>query len=200
MKQIFKNNNAIPKNFIQSIEILFIIWRDKWEIYDKKYCQGLFMYTYNYNAVNNIEIYYSDYIKNELEKYSDTIKKINDLQKIKVIGFENGLDPESDLPEIITGLQKIKKMEIIINLSNDLDGNELPDFHPISDKETSTIQRILKNMNENFNNKNNDILNNNDKNNLKNEKKSLDNNNNEEQTTPENNNDEYYNDIDGEPL
>ena len=197
MKKIFKNNNTIPKNFIQNIDALFKIWRDKWEIFDKKYCQGLLMYTYNYDTVNNIEIYYSDYIKNEIEKFSDTIKKLNDPQKIKALGNENGLDPECDFSEIIIGLQKIKKMELIINLSEDIDGNEMPEINQISDKETSTIQRVLKTMNENFNNKNHpgDIKN------LKDEKKSYNFNNNEEPTTPEkNNDDDYYNDVDGEPL
>jgi len=205
MKHIFKNNENVPTHFIQNIDEIFKIWRDKWEIFDNKYCQGLFMYTYNYNSLNNIEIYYSNYIKKEIDKYSDTIGKIIDPQKIKILGYENGLDTECDYSEIIIGLKKIKKMELINNLSKDIDGNEIPD---IPQKETSTIQRILKSMNENFNNKNNNTeVNNNNLNsnksnedNLEDDIKTINNNNDEESITPENKNEELYNDIDGEPI
>ena len=166
------------------------------------------MYTYNYNSLNNIEIYYSNYIKKEIDKYSDTIGKIIDPQKIKILGYENGLDTECDYSEIIIGLKKIKKMELINNLSKDIDGNEIPDIPQISEKETSTIQRILKTMNENFNNKNNNTeVNNNNLNsnksnedNLEDDIKTINNNNDEESITPENKNEELYNDIDGEPI
>ena len=205
MKHIFKNNENVPTHFIQNIDEIFKIWRDKWAIFDNKYCQGLFMYTYNYNSLNNIEIYYSNYIKKEIDKYSDTIGKIIDPQKIKILGYENGLDTECDYSEIIIGLKKIKKMELINNLSKDIDGNEIPD---IPQKETSTIQRILKSMNENFNNKNNNTeVNNNNLNsnksnedNLEDDIKTINNNNDEESITPENKNEELYNDIDGEPI
>jgi len=208
MKHIFKNNENVPTHFIQNIDEIFKIWRDKWEIFDNKYCQGLFMYTYNYNSLNNIEIYYSNYIKKEIDKYSDTIGKIIDPQKIKILGYENGLDTECDYSEIIIGLKKIKKMELINNLSKDIDGNEIPDIPQISEKETSTIQRILKTMNENFNHKNNNTeVNNNNLNsnksnedNLEDDIKTINNNNDEESITPENKNEELYNDIDGEPI
>jgi hypothetical protein len=83
----------------------------------------------------------------------DNIEKLNknESEKIKVLALENGLDIDNDLSEIIIDLQKIKKMEIIINLSKEIDGNEFTEFNQISEKETSKIQRILKTMNDNFN-------------------------------------------------
>ena len=142
-----------------------------------------------------------------LEDYPDidaVIKKMDDPQKMKALGFEYGLNPEADFTEIIIGLQKIKKMELIINLSKDIDGNEMPDIVQINDKEISKIQRILTSMNENINNKNNmnyyKIINDSQKNNL--EDKMILNNSDEEKVknTTSNNNDDFYNDIDGEPL
>ena len=66
VKFIFSNNSNIPKNFIQNVDEIFQIWRDKWEIFDHKYFQGLFIYLFNYDSNDKIEKFYSNYIKNEL--------------------------------------------------------------------------------------------------------------------------------------
>lgn len=208
LKQIFKNNNKIPKSFIQNIDEIFKIWKDKWEIFDNKYFQGLFMYSYKYNSYDNIEEYYANYIKNEINKFSDNIEKLykNDSQKIKLLGFENGLDTDCDFSEIIFDLEKIKRMELIISLSKDIDGNEY-DGNKISEKETSKIQRLLKTMNENYINNNENKY----KKSLNEENKNKDNNsdlddnsktlNNEEVITAlKKRNENFYDDLDGEPL
>lgn len=129
------------------------------------------------------------------------------------MAFENGLDTDCDFSEIIIDLQKIKKMELLINLSKDIDGNEFSEINYISEKETSKIQRILKNMNENFNanndKNNNDInkINFKDKINIKDNNINLDekktNVNNENGTFSSkklNENEPIYDDLDGEPI
>ena len=129
------------------------------------------------------------------------------------MAFENGLDTDCDFSEIIIDLQKIKKMELLINLSKDIDGNEFSEINYISEKETSKIQRILKNMNENFNanndKNNNDInkINFKDKINIKdnninlNEKKTnIKNENGTFSSKKLNENEPIYDDLDGEPL
>ena len=129
------------------------------------------------------------------------------------MAFENGLDTDCDFSEIIIDLQKIKKMELLINLSKDIDGNEFSEINYISEKETSKIQRILKNMNENFNanndKNNNDInkINFKDKINIKDNNINLDekktNVNNENGTFSSNKlneNEPIYDDLDGEPI
>ena len=155
---IFKEKENIPKNFIKKIEELFKIWRDKWEIFNNKYFQGLFMYTYDNNSYNKIKEYYSKFLENEIDKYSEDIIKLynKDSQKIKILGYESGLDTDCDFGEIIMNLKRIKTMELVIDLSKDLDGNEYVDIPQTSDQGTSKIQRILKSMDENFkNNKDN---------------------------------------------
>jgi hypothetical protein len=134
----------------------------------------------------------------------DNIEKLNknESEKIKVLALENGLDIDNDLSEIIIDLQKIKKMEIIINLSKEIDGNEFTEFNQISEKETSKIQRILKTMNDNFN-----VNNDNNKKNIKdgnNKDEKLDS---KEKSKSKNNEEidislkeDFYNDLDGEPL
>ena len=209
LKSIFKNDN-VPKYFIQKIDEIFKIWRNRWNLFDNKYFQGLFIYTYNFNSSQNIEKYYEDYIQNEINKFWENI---HDSQKIKLMAFENGLDTDCDFSEIIIDLQKIKKMELLINLSKDIDGNEFSEINYISEKETSKIQRILKNMNENFN-ANNDKNNNGinkinfkDKINIKDNNINLDekktNVNNENGTFSSkklNENEPIYDDLDGEPI
>ena len=129
------------------------------------------------------------------------------------MAFENGLDTDCDFSEIIIDLQKIKKMELLINLSKDIDGNEFSEINYISEKETSKIQRILKNMNENFNanndKNNNDInkINFKDKINIKDNNINLDekktNVNDENGTFSSkklNENEPIYDDLDGEPI
>ena len=188
---------------------LFKIWRDKWEIFDNKFCHGFFMYTYNYNSYNKIEEYYSNYIKTELDKYTDNIIKLNKIesQKIKILGYENGLETDCDFSEIIKDLKKIKKMELIVNLSDDIDGNECAEIPKVSEQETSKIQRILKSMDENFKNNNDNVTsnkinskdNNDNDNDLDEETKTLKNNCEDSNSTKKFDED-YYNDIDGEPL
>ena len=205
LKVIFKDNEKnIPTNFIQNIDEIFKIWRDKWKVFDFKFFQGFFIYTFNYTSYHNIEQYYDKYIKNEIDKYIDSIEKLNknDSQKIKVLGLESGLDIENDLSEIIIDLQKIKKMELIINLSKEIDGNEFTEFNQISEKETSKIQRILKSMNDNYN-----VNNDNNKKNNKDGNKKNDNLDLTEKTKNKNNEEkdislkeDFYNDLDGEPL
>ena len=187
---------------------MFKIWRDRWEIFDHKFCQGFFIYTYKYNSYTNIEEYYSKYIQNEIDTYLNNIEKINknDSQKIKILGYESGLDTNCENTEIIMDLKKIKKMELIISLIKEIDGNEFTDIPQINDKETSKIQRILKSLNQNYynNNENNKIAN------LKDGKNETENNkvseatkiinNNENNILSIKNNEEYYDDIDGEPL
>ena len=101
-------------------------------------------------------------------------------------------------------LKRIKKMELVIDLSKDLDGNEYVDIPQISDQGTSKIQRILKSMDENFkNNKDN----NSNKENMKVDSKDSDIDDqsktikNNEENIPSQTNEDYYNDdIDGEPI
>jgi len=203
---LFKQTENIPKNFIIKIEELFKIWRDKWEIFNNKYFQGLFMYTYDNNSYNKIKEYYSKFLETEIDKYSEDIIKLynKDSQKIKTLGYESGLDTDCDFGEIIMNLKRIKKMELVIDLSKDLDGNECVDIPQASDQGTSKIQRILKSMDENFkNNKEN----NSNKENMKvhskdsdidDQSKTIKNN---EENIPSKTNEDYYNDdIDGEPL
>ena len=125
-----------------------------------------------------------------------------DSQKIKILGLENGLDIDNDLSEIIMDLRKIKKMGIIINLTKEIDGNEFTEFNPISEKETSKIQRILKSMNDKFNSNNDNSKKNikerNNKDDILDSKEKPKIKNNEEKDISLK--DDFYNDLDGEPL
>ena len=101
-------------------------------------------------------------------------------------------------------LKRIKKMELVIDLSKDLDGNEYIDIPQTSDQGTSKIQRILKSMDENFKNNKDD---NSNKENMKVDSKDSDIDDqsktikNNEDNIPLQTNEDYYNDdIDGEPL
>ena len=122
---------------------------------------------------------------NQVDKYSINIENLNliEPQKIKILGSEYGLDVDSNSSEIISGLKKIKKMELLINISKEIDGKEYNNIKPHENQETSKIQKILKNVENNYNINNN-------KNNEEVEE--------DEQTIDNNNND--FNDIDGEPL
>ena len=192
VKFIFTNNENIPKNFVQNVNEIFKIWRDKWEIFDHKYFQGLLIYLFNYDSNNKIEKFYSNVIQEELNKYSYNIEYLNlvEPQKIKTLGSEYGLDIDSTSKEILEGLKKIKKMELLMNLSQDLDGKEYNNISNIPHQETSKIQKILKKMENNYNiNKNNEEI--------EEDEKTIDkNNNNEMNNTYKDIND----DIDGEPL
>ena len=169
---------------MNNVEEIFKIWRDKWEIFDNKYFQGIFIYLFNFNTNNKIEKFYSDFIKDELDKYSIEIEnlKLLEPQKIKILGNEYGLDVDSNLTEIISGLKKIKKMELLINLSKDIDGKEYNNnIQNNQSQETSKIQKILERVENNYNNKKNE-------------------NNSEDEQTIDNNKNNDFNDIDGEPL
>ena len=72
-------------------------------------------------------------------------------------------------------------MELLINLSKDIDGKEYTNIQPEQNQETSKIQKILQNVANNYNNNNNI-------------KEEYD----DDKTISNNDND--YNDIDGEPL
>ena len=187
VKVIFTNQELTPnyKKFIQNVEEILKIWRDKWEIFDDKYFQGIFIYLFNYNSNNKIEKFYSNFIKDELDEYSTNIENLNliEPQKIKILGNEYGLDVDSNSLEIISGLKKIKKMELIINLSKDIDGKEYNTIKSPQNQETSKIQKILKNIENNYNTN-----------------KSKENEEEEDEQTLDNNNNNDINDIDGEPL
>ena len=175
IKSIFliKEKENIPTNFILSIEEIFKIWRDKWEIFDQKYFKGIFIYLFNFDSNAKIE---------EIENLN-----LIEPQKIKILANEYGLDIDSNSSEIISNLKKIKKMELLINLSKDIDGKEYDVIQPSLNQETSKIQTILQKMGNNIN-----ISNNNN---------NLNSNSEDEEQTIENNNDNNdYNDIDGEPL
>lgn len=133
-----------------------------------------------------IEKFYSKYIKEELDKYSIEIENLNliEPQKIKILGNEYGLDIDGNSSEIISNLKKIKKMELLINLSKDIDGKEYDTIQPSSNQETSKIQKILQKIENNININNNNLNSNSES----------------EEQTIENNNINDYNDIDGEPL
>lgn len=95
-------------------------------------------------------------------------------------------------------------MELVIDLSKDLDGNEYIDIPQTSDQGTSKIQRILKSMDENFKNNKDD---NSNKENMKVDSKDSDIDDqsktikNDEDNIPLKTNEDYYNDdIDGEPI
>ena len=192
IKSIFliKEKENIPTNFILSIEEIFKIWRDKWEIFDQKYFKGIFIYLFNFDSNAKIEKFYSKYIKDELDKYSIEIENLNliEPQKIKILANEYGLDIDSNSSEIISNLKKIKKMELLINLSKDIDGKEYDTIQPSLNQETSKIQTILQKMGNNIN------INSNNNNNLNSNSED------EEQTIENNNDNNDYNDIDGEPL
>ena len=190
VKYIFLNKDNIPTNFIQSVDEIFKIWRDKWQIHDHKFFQGLFIYLFNYNSSIKIEKFYSNYIIEELDKYSINIENLNliEPQKIKILGNEYGLDIDSNSFEIISGLKKIKRMELLISLSNDIDGKEYNTMKTPQNQEKSKIQTILQKIENNINN------NNIKENEEEDDEQTIENNNNS------NNNGNYNDDIDGEPL
>ena len=190
VKYIFLNKDNIPTNFIQSVDEIFKIWRDKWQIFDHKFFQGLFIYLFNYNSCIKIEKFYSNYIIEELDKYSINIENLNliEPQKIKILGNEYGLDIDSNSFEIISGLKKIKRMELLIYLSNDIDGKEYNTMKTPQNQEKSKIQTILQKIENNINN------NNIKENEEEDDEQTIENNNNS------NNNGNYNDDIDGEPL
>ena len=190
VKYIFLNKDNIPTNFIQSVDEIFKIWRDKWQIHDHKFFQGLFIYLFNYNSYSKIEKFYSNYIIEELDKYSINIENLNliEPQKIKILGNEYGLDIDSNSFEIISGLKKIKRMELLISLSNDIDGKEYNTMKTPQNQEKSKIQTILQKIENNINN------NNIKENEEEDDEQTIENNNNS------NNNGNYNDDIDGEPL
>ncbi len=190
---LIKEKENIPTNFILSIEEIFKIWRDKWEIFDQKYFKGIFIYLFNFDSNSKIEKFYSKYIKDELDKYSIEIENLNliEPQKIKILANEYGLDIDSNSSEIISNLKKIKKMELLMNLSQDLDGKEYNIISKIPQQETSKIQKILKKMENNYSINNT----NNNNNEIEEDEKTIDKNN-----EVSNNKDNDFNDIDGEPL
>ena len=102
-------------------------------------------------------------------------------KKIKIIGNEYGLDTDTNASEIISGLKKIKKMELLINLSKDIDGKEFNIIKNTDKQETSKIQKVLERMENNFN-VNKHI------------------NDEDDEQTIDNNDNNNYDDIDGEPL
>ena len=181
-----KEQTVIHKKFIHDVDEILKIWRDKWEIFDNKYFQGIFIYLFDYNSNNKIEKFYSEFIKDELDKYSLNIDTLNliEPQKIKILGNEYGLDVDSNSSEIISGLKKIKKMELLINLSKDIDGKEYNNIKPKENQETSKIQKILQKIENNYNININE----------EEDEQTIDNNN----ININDNND--FNDIDGEPL
>ena len=183
---INKEQTAIHEKFIHDIDEILKIWRDKWEIFDNKFFQGIFIYLFDYNSNNKIEKFYSEFIKDELDKYSLNIETLNliEPQKIKILGNEYGLDVDSNSSEIISGLKKIKKMELLINLSKDIDGKEYNNIKPKGNQETSKIQKILQKIENNYNININE----------EEDEQTIDNNN----ININDNND--FNDIDGEPL
>ena len=183
---INKEQTAIHEKFIHDIDEILKIWRDKWEIFDNKFFQGIFIYLFDYNSNNKIEKFYSEFIKDELDKYSLNIETLNliEPQKIKILGNEYGLDVDSNSSEIISGLKKIKKMELLINLSKDIDGKEYNNIKPKENQETSKIQKILQKIENNYNININE----------EEDEQTIDNNN----ININDNND--FNDIDGEPL
>ena len=205
LKQIFINCDSIPKSFIQNIDEIFKIWKNKWKIFNNKFFQGFFLYTYNYNnSYNKIEEYYSKYLNDEINNYVNSINKIYkvDSQKIKIIALDYGLETDCDILEIISDLKKIKKIELIINLSKDIDGNEYTEIPQITEKETSKIQRILKSMNDNYvNNDNKSLENKENEDNDEDDKVTKSLNNSETPNGSKEIKKEMYNDdIDGEPL
>ena len=185
---INKEQTAIHEKFIHDIDEILKIWRDKWEIFDNKYFQGIFIYLFDYNSNNKIEKFYSEFIKDELDKYSLNIETLNliEPQKIKILGNEYGLDVDSNSSEIISGLKKIKKMELLINLSKDIDGKEYNNIKPKENQETSKIQKILQKIENNYNININE----------EEDEQTIDNNNNNINI----NDNKDFNDIDGEPL
>ena len=181
-----KEQTVIHQKFIHDVDEILKIWRDKWEIFDNKFFQGIFIYLFDYNSNNKIEKFYSEFIKDELDKYSLNIETLNliEPQKIKILGNEYGLDVDSNSSEIISGLKKIKKMELLINLSKDIDGKEYNNIKPKENQETSKIQKILQKIENNYNININE----------EEDEQTIDNNN----ININDNND--FNDIDGEPL
>lgn len=99
-------------------------------------------------------------------------------------------------------MKKIKKIELIINLSKDIDGNEYTEIPQITENETSKIQRILKSMNDNYvNNDNKSLENKENEDNDEDDKVTKSLNNSETPNGSKEKNEEMYNDdIDGEPL
>ena len=188
IKMIFNNQERTNAYdiFIKNIEEILKVWRDKWEIFDNKFFQGIFIYLFDYNSNNKIEKFYSEFIKDELDKYSLNIETLNliEPQKIKILGNEYGLDVDSNSSEIISGLKKIKKMELLIDLSKDIDGKEYNNIKPKENQETSKIQKILQKIENNYNININE----------EEDEQTIDNNN----ININDNND--FNDIDGEPL
>lgn len=162
LNMIFAKKEAVPKSFCQNLDKLFNLWCKEWKVFDEKYFQGLFVYTFDFDSMQLIEKYYESFITEEKQKYSDSINEMkeNDDKKILSLAYEYGLNTESNLSDdIIPRLIKIKEMQLFIGLSQEIDGKIYSESNIMLEEETPKIQRLLKTMQETM--KNNSFTNNN---------------------------------------
>lgn len=187
LKKIFCKKFEIPGNFLSNLKKIFKNWCEKWKIFDEKDSKGILMYIFDFENMKEIEKYYSDFLKTELDNYYKELKKISILNSEKIInlGFEYGINTDCDYSEIINDLIIIKKIELLISLENEINGKDLSSKKKGNEDEPK-IQRILKSIQ--------------DMNNLNNNNKNFNNNDNIDNIKDEINISNIDDDIDGEPI
>ena len=201
--ELFYKNEILLKNkiFIQKLNEIFTIWKDKFNLFENNFYNGLFYYLNDYNfSVFSKEILNEEHIIKEINNFEEDLFNLynKDAEKLKEIAKKNGFYENENYGEIINKLINIKKLNLYSEYMQEINGEDC--IEEILDLKIEKLTNVLNIMKNNYNKIN--IL---DENgieinpieyeffDIKTENKNEINNNN-------NNNNEYESDIDGEPI
>ena len=203
---LFNKNDVLLKNkiFIKKLNEIFTIWKEKFNLFENNFYNGLFYYLNDYNfSIFSKEILNDEHIIKEINNFEEDLFNLynKDAEKLKEIAKKNGFYENENYGEIINKLINIKKLNLYSEYMQEINGEDC--LEEILDLKIEKLTNVLNIMKNNYNKIN--IL---DENgieinpieyeffDIKTENKNEINNNNNNN----NNNNEYESDIDGEPI
>ena len=114
LHDLFYKNEILLKNkmFINKLNEIFTIWKEKFNLFENNYYNGLFYYLNDYDfKMFSKEILNDENIIKEINNFEEDLFNLynKDAEKLKEIAKENGFYEDENYGEIINKLINIKK-------------------------------------------------------------------------------------------
>ena len=152
--ELFYKNEILLKNkiFIKKLNEIFTIWKEKFNLFENNFYNGLFYYLNDYNfSIFSKEILNEEHIIKEINNFEEDLFNLynKDAEKLKEIAKKNGFYENENSGEIINKLINIKKLNLYSEYMQEINGEDC--VEEILDLKIEKLTNVLNIMKNNYN-------------------------------------------------
>ena len=154
LHDLFYKNEILLNNkmFINKLNEIFTIWKEKFNLFENNYYNGLFYYLNDYDfKMFSKEILNDENIIKEINNFEEDLFNLynKDAEKLKEIAKENGFYENENYGEIINKFINIKKFHLYSDYVQEINGEDC--VEEILDLKIEKLKNVLNTMKNTYN-------------------------------------------------